>query len=87
MRHVILTCKNHPDLRWNCKEIAWSSEQYNGLRHLFFDGTPTDKGMYADSSGLDCSWLDRHGNIVEECACPVTDLILAPEDALVRRYE
>ena len=39
MRHVILTCKNHPDLRWQCKSIAFDKWQgYNGARHIFYNG-------------------------------------------------
>lgn len=66
MRHRILMCKNHPELRWSCKDIAFSPEAndglggYNGARRLFFngvgktnpDGTPK---MYHDGSGLDCT--------------------------------
>ena len=38
MRHVTLTCRNHPDLRWSCKEIAITNGRYNGQRNIFFDG-------------------------------------------------
>ena len=87
MRHVILTCKNHPDLRWSCKEIAFSSEHgYNGQRHLFFKGFSLGK-MYSDNSGLNCSLV--HPTIpdkyAEECSCSSSNLILAPEDVLVKR--
>jgi len=75
MRHRILTCKNHKDLRWTCKDIAWSG-RYNGSRNIFFCGTPSGKGMYSDGSGLDCIG-------VRECDCPPDNLILAPEDSLV----
>jgi len=81
MRHRILTCKNHPDLRWSCKEIAWV-DGYNEKRHLFFNGTPSGRGMYSDGSGLDCVAV-KDGVLVEECSCPASDLILAPEDKLV----
>jgi hypothetical protein len=42
MRHVSLTCINHPDLRWTCKAIAVSpygntEGAYNGVRHIFFN--------------------------------------------------
>ncbi len=86
MRHVILTCKNHPNLRWGCKEIAFSDiGGYNGSRGIFFRGEPTGKGMYEDGSGLDCSefFPERADHIVRECSCPPSDLIRAPEDALV----
>ena len=37
MRHVSLTCKNHPELRWSCKSIAFTpGKGYNGIRHIFF---------------------------------------------------
>uniref|UniRef100_A0A6M3IEX9 Uncharacterized protein n=1 Tax=viral metagenome TaxID=1070528 RepID=A0A6M3IEX9_9ZZZZ len=72
-------------------EIAYTKGYgYNGSRNIFFNGVPvlnedgTPK-MYSDKSGLDC---DRvvDGKVIEECKCPPTDLILAPEDALVARY-
>ena len=90
MRHVILTCRNHPELRWSTKEIAVSNGTYNGCRNIFFNGVPTGEGMYADGSGLNCSRVirDAEGNvtgIAEECSCPASDLIVAPEDAEVRR--
>jgi len=93
MRHVILTCKNHPDLRWSCKSIAMdenakpgSPARYNGSRSIFFNGTPTGKGMYSDGSGLDCTEVDElSGRLVKECSCPNGELIIAEEDALVRR--
>lgn len=85
MRHRIVTCKNHPDLRWFCKEIAWTEGRgYNHKRNLFFNGTPSGKGMYSDGSGLDC--VKVKGNVlVEECSCPVSALMLAPEDVLVKK--
>lgn len=86
MRHVILTCKNHPNLRWSCKEIAFTPGYgYNGIRNIFFNGTPSGEGMYSDKSGLHCSFLDENGQVVQECTCPSRDLILAPEDDLVKR--
>jgi len=66
-----------------CKEHAWTEGAgYNRKRHLFFEGTPSGKGMYSDGSGLDCTVI-KDGHYVEECGCPVSDLILAPEDKLV----
>jgi hypothetical protein len=83
MRHRILTCKNHPNLRWSCKEIAWSGF-YNGTRSIFFNGEPDGSGMYFDGSGLSCTtyFPDRPigDRIVRECSCDSADLILAPED-------
>lgn len=68
MRHVILTCKNHPHLRWQCKSIATSPQGgYNGARHIFFRGT------HDDATGKD-SWAGP------ECTCPARDLVLAPEE-------
>lgn len=84
MRHKILTCKNHPELRWSCKDIAWDEGYgYNSSRHIFFNGTPSGKGMYSDGSGLDCTYM-KDGKHFEECKCPASDLILAPEDELVK---
>ena len=83
MLHRILTCKNHPELRWSCKDIAWTDGHgYNGKRNLFFRGTPSGKGMFYDGSGLDCIKV-RDGALVVECLCPPADLILAEEDKLV----
>lgn len=94
MRHAILTCKNHPNLRWSCKECAVNADgSYNGSRNIFFDGEPTGEGMYSDGSGLHCTQYiygkDAEGKttglerFVTECDCPASDLIRAPEDALV----
>lgn len=85
MRHRILTCKNHPKLRWSCKDIAWTEGHgYNHSRHLCFNGTPSGKGMYDDLSGLDCTtYLAESNTIIKECECEAVDLILAPEDSLV----
>ena len=83
----ILTCKNHTNLRWWAKDKAWNSDviirhgdgEYNGERNTFFLGEPTGEGLYNDGSGLMC----RHG--VVECNCPPSDLVLAPEDKLLKR--
>lgn len=76
MRHVILTCEHHPELRWSTKEVAVSDGRYNGARHLYFNGTPSGEGMYSDGSGLHCK-------PAQECDCPTACLRVAPEDALV----
>lgn len=47
-RHIALTCRNHPDLRWSTKNI-W----HIGARSIFATG--------------------------EECPCPGSDLIVAPD--------
>lgn len=94
MRHRILTCKNHTDLRWGCKDIAWSGF-YNGSRNIFFWGVPDGTGIHSDGSGLSCTQVPddpngphtssdgRRYRYIEECKCPAGDLILAPEDELV----
>ena len=85
MRHVILTCKNHTNLRWSCKEIAFSDGYgYNGMRNIVFNGMPSGKGMYSDGSGLQCTYTGNDGLSVVECRCPPSDLIRAPEDSLVK---
>jgi hypothetical protein len=84
MRHRILTCKNHPALRWSCKDIAWTG-YYNGCRNLRFCGVPDGTGMHSDRSGLSCTQITDDFKIIEECSCPTGDLILAPEDALVAK--
>lgn len=69
MRHVALTCKNHPDLRWSCKSIAFSpGHGYNGSRHIFFAGT-VDKSKKPHPDAPEA-----------ECTCSPSDLVLAPED-------
>lgn len=64
MKHIALTCKNHPNLRWSCKEIAVKDDpkpgepaRYNGSRSIFF----TSKSE-------------------EECPCMTEDLVIAPQD-------
>lgn len=64
MRHVTLTCKKHPNLRWSCKSIAYTpGHGYNGARNIFFTG-PKDEKVTP----------------LNECICKGKDLILAPED-------
>lgn len=78
MRHAILTCRNHPDLRWSCKTIAVTGANpgdpadYTGERRLFFDGRATG-GMHPSGVGVQTAFAP-------ECACPTGDLIIAPED-------
>lgn len=44
MRHVSLTCKHHPELRWTCKSIAFTPGRgYNNARHIFFAGKFADE--------------------------------------------
>ena len=81
---AILTCKNHPNLRWSCKDIAITDGGYNGMRNIFFKGTPSGRGMYSDGSGLDCTEFVGD-KLIRECSCSANLLELAPEDALVKR--
>ncbi len=85
MRHVILTCENHPELRWSTKEIAVTNGRYNGQRNIFFKGVPTGEGMYPDGSGLYCSFVNPDGTLVKECDCHSGKLVVAEEDKLVKR--
>jgi hypothetical protein len=41
--------------------------------------------MYSDNSGVKGERI-IDGKLVEECNCPPTDLILAPEDAIVAAH-
>jgi hypothetical protein len=73
----ILTCSNHPTLRWRCKEMAWSEGRYNFTRNLFFFGE-----VYAGSvTGFrDYYWGDDGAPVeIPECSCGLDSLILAPE--------
>lgn len=63
MRHIALTCKNHPHLRWTAKSIAVNRDgSYNGRRNIFFD---------------DCMIID--GKIQRECDCPPSMLTFADD--------
>jgi len=69
MRHVALTCKNHPELRWQCKSIAFTPGYgYNGARHIFYNGAVLASKPHPDAPDP------------PECTCPSTDLVLAPEE-------
>jgi hypothetical protein len=81
MRHVSITCKNHPGLRWSTKSIAWSNEHgYNGARSLHFHGKVVMHGggpkLFMDRSGVQTSPC-------AECQCKVDQLTVAPEDILL----
>lgn len=83
MRHVILMCKNHPDLRWSCKEIAFTDKHgYNNSRNLFFIGKGPWK-FYEDFSGIEP--IDFHNKFAQECDCPPSFLIRAPEDSQIKQ--
>lgn len=71
MRHVTLTCKNHPELRWSCKEVAFTpGHGYNGTRSIFYNGKYTGDNSYVHKP---------------ECKCLPTDLILAPEEVELQK--
>lgn len=69
--HVMLTCENHPDLRWSCKWMAITDRRYNGSRSLFFHGQVANGKFVpgSDDTGGD-------GHYIHECDCPATALIL-----------
>lgn len=89
MRHVSITCKNHPHLRWSCKEIAWTNG-YNGSRRIIFlgrvkldpEGIPI---LYHDKSGTSCEQVTYNGDLIEECSCSAKDLIKSPEDEVIEK--
>lgn len=81
MRHVTLTCKNHPNLRWSCKSLAFSpGHGYNGARSIFFHGALSDAQEGAADPSLIAASIRHPDAPVHECPCPPSDLILAPED-------
>lgn len=62
---VELTCKNHLNLRWLCKAIAFSDESgYNGTRGIFYQGDVSDP----------VKW-------VPECSCSAKELVKLPAGA------
>jgi hypothetical protein len=66
MNMLKLTCKNHPDLFWLTKSIAWTpGHGYNGTRNIFFYGAENGD-------------LVVDGKVLRECPCPAHDLVLAP---------
>ena len=87
MRHVRLTCLNHPNLRWQCKSIAVNSEgRYNGARNIFYLGTvekanedinAISKWMKESKPGHSIGPLIAD---VPECTCYADALRFAPEE-------
>lgn len=66
MKKINLKCKNHPELRWNCKFIAVNEDgSYNGQRNIFFKGH------------VNHGKIDPDGNRIGECTCPASDLTFA----------
>jgi len=84
MRRVSLTCRNHPTLRWSCKEVAFTDAHgYNGARSIIFVGRSTGK-FYPDLSGVECEDFDTATSTwIAECSCPPSDLIRASEDGIL----
>lgn len=69
----VLTCKNHPTLRWSTKREFG--------RTLFYDGQVFDPPLfYSDFSGM---ISNRDPLEHPECDCPYEDLIPAPEDKIL----
>jgi hypothetical protein len=84
IRHINLTCKNHRELRWTCKEVAWTDgEGYNGSRNVFFEGHIYDTLAYKEGTYADR--VKAHmTKSVPECNCPIKNWILAPEEEAFR---
>lgn len=84
MRHVRLTCVNHPELRWQCKSIAVNSQgQYNGARNIFFLGQKVANSPYEH---FDCLEVIE-GKLIKECECSPNDLRFAPEELKRQKTE
>jgi hypothetical protein len=72
MRHILLTCCNHPELRWFVKSIAVNRNgSYNGMRNIFFEGRAT--GLTRVCRGVTIEVME----FVPECPCPPSDLRFA----------
>lgn len=74
MRHFGLTCRNHTNLRWHTKSVAWSPRPtaddpragiYNGRRNIFYSS-------HAEGP---------------ECPCKGDQLMLAPEETGIDETE
>lgn len=82
---MLLTCKNHQDLVWRCKDIAYSPEAnegkggYNGMRNIFFFGFYLKE---PDKHGCNYTSLrtgpDGEMEVARECSCSAHDLIGIP---------
>lgn len=79
MNHVRLTCINHPELRWSCKEIAISNSKYNGQRNIFFLGKYLGKD--SPSKRFDCLEV-VNGELVCECLCSPDYLIVVQDEPI-----
>lgn len=79
MRHVLLTCKQHPKLRWCCKSVAFTpGKGYNQQRRIFFLGEKQQDRRTLEVENYYCAC---------ECKCPSTDFVLAPEDLWAKLSE
>lgn len=67
MNMLHITCKNHPNLRWYLKEIAWTpGVGYNGSRNIHFIGeVDTTRPLGT--------------KLCAECPCSAKDLVLVDE--------
>jgi hypothetical protein len=70
----ILTCEDHPHLRWYCKELSTSLDsngvgRYNGMRNIFFFGVEVP-------GPLEYSVIDDQGVYQDECKCPASRLMV-----------
>lgn len=66
----MLTCENHPHLRWHCKDIAVTDEgRYNHQRNIFFSGNDRDERFIDSVTGEE----------IKECSCPASLLIATPD--------
>lgn len=80
---MLLTCKNHQDLVWRCKDIAYSPEAnegkggYNGMRNIFFFGfhTPESTTPYSMTRTPVDGGPPEYAR---ECSCSAHDLIGIP---------
>jgi hypothetical protein len=60
-QHIMLTCKNHPNLRWSTKNI-----DYIGARHIFFDLDRKCNGYECPCPASDLIPVDIDGPEVAE---------------------
>ena len=78
----MLTCENHPDLRWHCKMQAVSrSGRYTGARNIFFSGKVLDSGELVPYGHM------HNGEVVRECPCPGSALIATDMDYVKKWHE
>ena len=68
MKHIEMTCLNHPNLRWFTKEIAVNKDgSYNGARNLHFKGR-LEHGKYV---------IVQNDKPVQECTCSNDSYVIA----------